>query len=248
MNGIEAFLKTSRLPLLVKLWRQICYRLVRDDGVIKCQRNGINFSFLNAQRMGKYIFQRGNWEPRQVAFFFQNAQKRGADVFLDIGANFGYYSLLAAKAGMFSEIHAMEAHPQTYETLRASIAANDFSRVITPHNAAASDMQGEIFIDKFPSRVAAVYKNTRPDTIAISAMPLDSVFDFSGRNIAVKMDVEGHEIAALRGMANLIRRNNVFLQVEAWEKSVDFFYFVMECGLRIHHRIEDDFYLSNDKE
>ncbi len=257
MKEIESFLgKPSRG--FARWWREFCYFLVlrHRKSEIKCRRGGINFvlhpadklagQFRHFDKPARHIFKFGKFEPRQVGFLFQSSKDRGADIFLDIGANFGLYSLLAAKTKMFTEIHAFEPHPKVYPVLQACIKTNDFAHTITPYNIAASDTQGEMFIDDRARGSASVHKNTRPHLLPIWAMPLDSVFDFSERNIAIKMDIEGHECAALAGMANLIRRNNVFMQAEILEDSAAHVHSFIERGFRIHRRIGNDFYFSKD--
>ena len=75
---------------------------------------------------------------------------------------------------------------------------------------------------------------------------MDSVFDFAGRNIAVKIDVQGHELAALKGMANLLSRNKAFLQVEIEEENTHSLNYLIQSGFRCTHYIGWDFYFAND--
>ena len=255
MKGIEKFVEKEPRGLartLRKITHILTLLLKSDNAAVSFNYGGINFITPKKHWIGNLLVRRGGWEREQIAFFFQNAKDRGADIFLDVGANYGVYSLLAAKTGNFAEIHAIEAHPENYEGMLACFGANSFARIIAPHNIAASDAEGELFLDNRASDdrasdVASVSKNERPDTFAIKAAALDSVFDFSGRNIAVKIDVEGHELSVLRGMANLIRRNNVFMQVEILSGGSSQIHSVLECGLRIIHRINSDFYFVNDK-
>ena len=87
---------------------------------------------------------------------------------MDIGANFGYYSLLAAKTGDFADIHAIEPHPETHRRLLMQIGANGWEKKITPHNIAASDKDGTLFIDRESSGGASVSENAGGGGGAIS--------------------------------------------------------------------------------
>ncbi len=182
-----------------------------------------------------------------MLYFFNIARRQGADIFLDIGANIGYYSLLATKTNDFTEIHTIEAHPETYRQLLMQIEVNAFQNIITPHNIAASEKNGELFISRKARGSSFVSLDKRQDTIAIKAKALDSIFNFSGRNVAIKLDVEGHEVEALKGMINLLSRNKVLLQVEIWSHNMDSFYFLHDNGFRCICHIKDDFYFVNDK-
>ena len=212
-------------------------------------RGGIHYASDLTDYVAKTVAVKGHLERAQTLYFFNAARRRGCDIFLDIGANFGYYSLTATKTGDFAEIHAMEAHPKTYRRLLENIKANRLQNAIIPHEIAASDKSGELFIDDKSSGAAAVSSDMREGaTIKIQSAPLDSLFNFSGRNIAVKMDVEGHEVAALKGMKHLLARNSVLLQVEVLpENSESSLHCLFDGDFRCIHRIVGDFYFVNDR-
>ena len=181
----------------------------------------------------------GYEERRQLVFFFNEARRRGARVFLDVGAHFGYYSLLAARLGIFDEIHAFEPHPKTYKWLLRHIKLNNFEGVITPHNVAASDKDGELLIHGMQIHD----KDSAPaDSIAIKAVPLDSIFDFRGQNICLKIDVEGHETAALDGAKNLLANNKPFMQIEIWHENTPLIADMLARGYSLIGHYKDDFY------
>ena len=52
------------------------------------------------------------------------------------------------------------------------------------------------------------------DVIKVPCTRLDDCFDHRDRTLVVKLDLEGHEIKALRGMEKLIERNRIVLQTE----------------------------------
>ncbi len=93
-------------------------------------RGGLHYK-LDGMGMNSRLFGDGHWEPKQIEYFFNTARERGANVFLDAGANIGYYSLLAARLGIFDEIHALEPEPETYQKLLWHISANKFDSKIT---------------------------------------------------------------------------------------------------------------------
>ena len=208
-------------------------------------RQGIRFALYGKDLTSMRILKNGYYEPESILYLFNTARRREADIFLDIGANIGYYSLLATKTNDFAEIHAIEAHPDTYRQLLMQIKVNAFQNIITPHNIAASEKDGEVFIEHRGRSGSSVSVNKRQGTIAIKAGDLDSIFNFSGRNIAMKIDVEGHQIEALKGMTNLLSRNKVLLQVEIWGHRMDSFYYLHDIGFRCIYHIGDDFYFVN---
>ena len=233
----------------VQLGRKIWHACLPSAMPRRVRRTGTRFVFDKRDWFHNHVLTKGWFEPAQVLYFFNAARKRDCDIFLDIGANFGYYSLQAAKTGDFAKIYAVEAHPGTYRHLLAHIAENSLDGLITPYNIAASDKRGELFIDDEASGNAAVSRGKRKDaSVLVQAEELDSFFDFSGRSIAVKIDVEGHEIAVLDGMKNLLSRNRVLLQAEIWPEYADNLNQIAARGLRVvHYEKAGDFYFVNDK-
>ena len=81
---------------------------------------------------------------------------------------------------------------------------------------------------------------------AVRTSRLDSIFDFSGRSIAIKMDVERHEGDALEGMSNILSHNRVLLQVEIFPENLDVACRLMKDGFRPVHSFRNDYYFVND--
>lgn len=228
------FRKVWHKTLPRKMFRRVC-------------RGGIYYVANRDELFSRKILQIGNWESDKVLHLFNAARRGVADIFLDIGANFGYYALTATKTGDFAEIHALEPQPETYRSLLRQLEANNFPRLIIPHNIAASDKDGEVFIDAASRAGAFVSPEKRVLTVPIKSAMLDSLFNFRDRRIAAKIDVEGHEVAVLNGMRNLLAHNAVFLQVEIWERHSESIHQFINAGLRCVHRAGDDFYFANDK-
>jgi hypothetical protein len=77
------------------------------------------------------------WEP-EATKWFQDTLRPG-QVFVDVGANVGYFSLLArALTGESGRVIAVEAHPRLVELLRRNMIVNGYRDVDIFHNAAWS--------------------------------------------------------------------------------------------------------------
>jgi len=89
----------------------------------------------------KHIWLTGRWEP-VITEFFRGSLAPG-DTFVDVGANIGYYSLLASRiVGPHGHVYAIEASPTIFGLLRANVALNQASNVQIVH-AIAADGDGE---------------------------------------------------------------------------------------------------------
>lgn len=144
----------------------------------------------------------GLHEFREMAFVAHIL--RPTDVFGDIGANAGSYSVLAAKiAG--ARVVAVEPVPETVARLRKNIALNAIEDRVEIHPTAVSDHEGTVrfTIDGDTiNRIASDIDSDRT-TLEVPVTRLDRLFD--GRPAAVlKIDVEGHEAAVLAGASAML--------------------------------------------
>jgi FkbM family methyltransferase len=137
---------------------------------------------------------------------------------LDVGANVGHYTLRMSEiVGEAGRVIAFEPVPDTFALLAANSRLSAHSNV-TLLNVAASDepavggMQIPKFDDGLPNYYQARVSGKRA-ALNVLALPIDALA-LPARVALVKMDVEGHELAALRGMAALIERDHPVLIVE----------------------------------
>ena len=173
--------------------------------------------------------------------------QKGCDVFLDVGANIGTYSLQAAQLALADEIHAFEPDPRNYAQLQGNLYLNKFTNIIQAHNLALSNIGGllkfELGTDDKPdlTKVATGHEAT----IELMASPLDEVLSYRGKRIFLKIDTEGHEHAVLKGATQILKNNRCFLQVEAWPANAAAMTKHLEAlGYACIHRIHDDYYFS----
>src|SRR5262249_684607 len=96
--------------------------------------------------IGNFIYYWGCWEPDES--WVIRALLRPGDVFVDVGANVGYFSPLAARAvGPLGRVIAFEPTPPTLEELRHNVALNDLQNV-TVHGEAVLDRECVVTISQ----------------------------------------------------------------------------------------------------
>lgn len=154
---------------------------------------------------------RGRFTVPDLLDFLLRAVPRGGKV-LDLGAHVGAFSLAAAAAGY--EVAAVEASPKNAALLRASIEANGFPN-LQLHNIAVSDREGTL---RFHS--LGPYGHVTPNgdgEISIAAIPVDALMPRLRWQRAdfVKLDIEGSEVAAIRGMGGLLAQDPPVLWCES---------------------------------
>ena len=182
------------------------------------------FQLYTQQREDAYISREletlGVWEPFESGLVLERL--RPGAVFLDLGANIGYYTVLASRAcGPAGSVIAFEPEPGNYELLERNIALNGLSNV-TAVQAAASDRSGttQLFLSDDNQGDHRLYRNDgRERSVDVPMVALDEWFaNRSPRLDVVKMDTQGFEAQIVRGMHGLIEANRAHLHVivEFW--------------------------------
>ena len=214
----------ARIPLLrgivrvaLTAWANVFY-----GRYIVERRQGLTLLLDRSNAVDWELHTSGLWEPESVRRLFGLADKeRGycpdGAVFLDIGAHWGFYALLAHNKGWFERIVAFEPDPANYAQLQANLFLNGAGAAIEALKLAASDRAATfgLRVDN-RNRGGAQLVEAARDTVTCEAVRIDSVLDFAGKLLVVKMDVENHEEAALDGLLALLQRNHCVLQMEVW--------------------------------
>ncbi|MCV7348320.1 FkbM family methyltransferase [Mycolicibacterium rhodesiae] len=156
-----------------------------------------------------YIWVFHEWEPDLTRFI---ASRLGdGDVFIDVGANIGYYSLLAAgPVGAQGGVVAVEASPAMFDDLHQNVDASGHCDRIRQVNMAAAAKSGTLTVYAGPRNNAGM-STTLPSRglhaeSTIEAKPLEEILTFREITSArlIKIDVEGAEPDVLAGMRNII--------------------------------------------
>jgi FkbM family methyltransferase len=209
-------------------------------------------SDLDFSRQVKYL---GNYSTESLeAKVFEKYLKPGARI-LDLGANIGFYTLLASsKVGTSGHVIAVEPSPKNFKLINLSVEANSFSNVNTI-NAAVSDFVGKSFLHLSPyynsehSLFNFHYSSghvNNTNKISIDVTTVDKILEDSPDYTVdlIKMDIEGSESKTLSGMQRVLDENDhLVLITEFWPKGfenansnpLDFLKKLEELNFKIHH-------------
>ncbi len=156
------------------------------------------------------IFHFGHWEP-DVGSQIRRILKNG-DVFVDVGANVGYDSLLAsAIVGRAGSVISIEASPRIFEILSNNVRLNGLDNVRLV-NMAVSDREGTIDLFGGPAhnRGRSTLLPSRGLSVEarVQSAPLDKILtgDELARVRLIKMDIEGAELPVLENILSEIHR------------------------------------------
>lgn len=143
---------------------------------------------------------------------------------VDLGANFGLYTRFLAEAvGPDGVVHAVEPVPAMYDVLRTNVRRLRLSQVRT-HAVAVSDATRTVMmtVPKYTTGGANHYEarvvttsGVRPGTaILVPGIRLDDLIGHLPRIDLVKCDVEGHELAVVRGAETILRQHRPAWMIE----------------------------------
>lgn len=145
---------------------------------------------------------------------FETEIPEGAVVY-DIGANVGYYSLMAAVlAGKGGHVYAFEPLPRNMEFLRKHVALNKMEELITVFDMAVSDQSGEAAFDLGASTSMGHLAKT--GEIKVRKARLDDLLAAGEIRPAdyIKVDVEGAEADVLAGARTLLEKYHPVLFID----------------------------------
>jgi FkbM family methyltransferase len=152
-----------------------------------------------------YLYLFGVWEPDLAAYI--RSRLKAGDVFVDVGANVGFDSLLAARmVGASGGVVAIEASPAVFERLRETLRINGSPTNVRTINKAAAAGAGVLTIYAGPEHnvglTTTVPRGTMPKACEVEAAPLRDLLQQEEieRVRLIKIDVEGGEDSVLAGM------------------------------------------------
>ena len=154
---------------------------------------------------------------RQVPYAFS---------FVDIGANVGLYSLIAADNPNCNNCYAFEPNPAVFAAIQENIALNN-AKEIHPYNCASSDQEGWLAFaaTEAHSGIGKLVDYNSPGNIKVNSAD-KTIFDEIRMSDllpkVVKIDVEGHEPTVINElMKSTMREDTRYLYFEANESRYD---------------------------
>lgn len=181
----------------------------------------------NDEIVNREIMSTGAWQLGLVQYLQGRCFPEGeGGTFIDAGAHVGMISIPIAKAHPSVAVHAFEPSPLNAVLLTENVCLNNVSNVRV-HGVALSDAQGEIGLalskgNSVDNRMLVgqehlrgKYEEDERVSINVRRTTLDAALEgmVLPRPIVVKLDVQGHELAVIRGMKSV--RPDVLI-IEYW--------------------------------
>ncbi len=208
-------------------------KIFQDGHTVYNYYNNIKINLFKSNALSKEIYR--GFELEELNFTYSILEK--GDTYLDIGANIGLFSLIAAdKVGEDGKVISFEPDPNTYVKLLDNIRLNNFHQIET-HNIGLSDKTTELNFYKSETGHDAwnsMVKNEAygvENVIKVKACKLDEQLERIEKEKIklVKIDVEGWEKFVVLGGKSFFKNYNPYVMVEFTEENAfNAGYFVQE--------------------
>jgi FkbM family methyltransferase len=218
----------SKIPFIKKIYLRILNIILnsKDEFIVKFKNVRL---FINIKDpIDKIIFYRNEYEEKQIKFLSDWIKKNKPNIFIDIGANFGVYSLRISKLFKMLKVITFEPVLTTFNKLKMNIKINNLGKRIKTYNVGLSNVNG---LKKMVALKRRNYVQSGGFSFNIPKRKLtdeeitqynktikgDEVLKFKKKKIVVKIDVEGYENKVLLGIKNLLKNNKILLQIEIFD-------------------------------
>ena len=254
--------KIAKLPILKRLIPSLAIRILKLIGKNRGYYSirGINMYLDFLDPIDREIILFNEFENLEIEFLISEIKRKKLNYFLDVGANCGYYSLKIAQKISNINIFSFEPNPEAYHKFSKSLLKNfEFLDNIKLENFGLSNENKKL---KMQSMIKFGYAQTGGSAVndkKISEKHYeffanfkigDEYLNLSNKNLAIKIDVEGHELNVLHGLKKTLDSNKCILQIEIFNnnfKEVD--NFLSYLGYNIFYVIKkrSNYFYSNFK-
>jgi len=219
------------LPILKRIIPSIGIRLLK---ILKKNRGFFNIDgfkmyldFLDP--IDRTIILNKTYEIEEINILTKLINNHSTTKFIDIGANCGFYSFYFAKQNL--EVLAFEPNSEALLKMNNTITKNqNLKERIKIFPFGISNINSKM---QMRSMVKHGYTQTGGSSVTNDKISEnnkykiyegdfkngDEVLNFKGDNLAIKIDVEGHELNVLKGIQTLLKSNKCIIQIEIFEKN-----------------------------
>lgn len=185
------------------------------------RRNDIDFTYFKNDVMShSFVSNNTYWEPHITNFVKLYNTFYGIQNIIDVGANFGYHTLLFSNE-VKQSVFAFEPQLQNFTLLEKNIKDNNKTNII-PYNLACGDINCDVQMPiikdiKYKVNMGDFTPNIVDefnDTTTTKSILLDDVIGVSSKIDLIKIDVQGWEQKVLVGSDNILKTHKPTLIVE----------------------------------
>ncbi len=241
LNAPESVRSLRKLPILGSVIHAISHKVVATDQrvwvtVESGPAKGLQIE-LNPRTGQAYA--RG--EAELVVQNFLASKLKAGDVFYDLGANIGLFSLIAARiVSPAGRVFSFEPDPQNALRLRRNLEQNGFSNATVVESgvwSSTTDLSFAVAPESSPDRGVGTFMpgDAAAQNLSIHVVSLDDFTRTAPVPTAIKCDVEGAELEVLKGARNVLAKSRpwILCEMHSPENDRDGRKFLAELGYSI---------------
>ncbi len=169
------------------------------------------------------LLRQDEYEDTEIDLFKANVSS--GDVVFDVGGNVGLYSIAAARIAKSVNVFTFEPVPDTLKELRSNVVKNKVENQVKIIPKALSSKAGTMYITtEYHSSNYITNANSEQQKTMIRVTTIDNFAkqEKIKRIDMIKMDIEGHELEALKGAQRSIERFRPKILIEIYENKTEF--------------------------
>ena len=226
--------KLLTFPILKRFIPSLLIRLLKilkkNRGYFKINDTKMFLDFLDP--IDRELILHKEFETLEINYLIEKINKYQINYFLDIGANCGYYSLTVAKNFKNISVISFEPNKEAFFKFSKSLEINtDLSKKINLNNFGLSNiskklkMQTKVKFGYIQTGGAGVINsnsknNLKNYSIFFADFKIgDEYLKINNEKLALKIDVEGHELNVLKGISQTLKKNDCILQIEIFDNN-----------------------------
>ena len=217
-----------KLPILKRLIPSLGVRLLsilkKNRGYFKINNIKMFLDFLDP--IDRQIILTEEYEHEEFVIFSKFIKDNSIDNFIDIGANCGFYTFHLSN---ILNVFAFEPNLEAYEKLEKTLKKNTtFKDRVKLYPFGISEKNSVL---KMKTKVKFGYVQTGGSSVSNPIEEIghelfeadfkigDEILKLNNQKLAIKIDVERHELSVLKGFVNLLNNNDCLIQIEIFEKN-----------------------------
>lgn len=185
----------------------------------------------------------GIYERDQLTYFVERIAHLNPSLFIDAGANLGMYSMNVACRISGIKVIAFEPDERNRAQLIANLFLNGLEETVRVEGVALSDCGGYARFHRHDKENPGRSMLSDRGDYLVTIKTLDEVVNVVGERIAIKIDVEGHELPLLKGAHRLLTENQCFIQIESFSPD-GVFEFLNDLGYTLQKRFGNDYFFD----
>jgi FkbM family methyltransferase len=228
-------MKFFQLLIKIKIFKRILPSLIRKFLILikkpihLSQYLGVNFQIDINDPLDRELFFYNSYEKEQINYLEKIIKKEKINFFIDIGANFGIYSLIISKKFPKIKIFSFEPIKESFIKFKKNIKLNKKIKNIKVYSIGLSSKKTNL-------NMSALIKNNYVQLGGFGVRKKDEegpndnfhfqkysfekgdkFIKFKNKRVAFKIDVEGHELDVLKGLKKALNINKSILQIEIFD-------------------------------